>query len=881
MDASRSFFQPYPLDYNGPVQVLFEPFSEQDLATGIFQLFERRAHQQPNQIAVMDGEQVTTYARLLQLTRQIATAIRQQQLPPQAPIGIWMEKSAAGIATILAILAEGHPYVAFDLSMPRARNEAILDHASVALVIGYQANLRELPPYLTQLSLEAIDSYPAQLAYNPVGSATDIAYILYTSGTTGQPKGVYQHQRGVLHDVMQYVHSIHLNANDRHSLLYSLSVIGAVRDVLGTLLTGGSLHLYHPARQGIDGLANYILEQQLTIYHSLPLLFRGFLHVARHTYFPQIRLVYLAGDRIYRADVDRYRASFPPTAYLYVGIGSTENATLYRQWFIDHQTELTDELIPVGYSVPDRFMQLIKESGEEAQPGETGEIVVTSEFMALGYWQNEALSRQAFQPCGKARRFRTGDLGRLLPNGLLSFIGRQDRQLKLSGYRVEPAEIEAILQRAPQVTHAAVLVRPYPQQPVLVAYIVEKERISVHDLRDFAARYLPAHMVPVEWEYIPELPVTANLKIDYNALQQIDSQRVNERLATAPTTTNHTEQALRNVWGRFTFAGSFDQDCSWRNSGGSSFNALLLLVELEELLQQTLPTDWFHVDMTPSVLLQKLLTLAGTSPLRSTQSDTTFVVFPSLNGVQEGSYHLIQELRKLGNVQVIRYPTIEGLPLKEESIQRLLDYIKPQFDSFPPLVNLIGICSGCSLAHETAHWLEVSKLNVVNHLIYLDHPPAKTELSWSTILDLGFPHMMLTKAGSRLLRAYAYAVYLSVWVWFQKRQKQPPIRLFIRFMMTRLNPSYVNRHLTLIQCTDTKAMYPLKEAWLNYVPSLMLHDFSVTHLQILREAEPLHKLMQLIRMTLQKQEKAREQPESQPPAAIATERYAHHGAEGR
>ncbi|RYF76909.1 MAG: AMP-dependent synthetase and ligase, partial [Cytophagaceae bacterium] len=401
MEASRpSSGSPPPLDYNGPETIRFEEFTVQDLETDIYTLFERRASRQPNRIALVDGQIQLSYGQLLEQTQQIALAIRSRQLLAGVPIGLWMDKSAGAIAALLAIVAEGHPYVPLDLAVPAQRNESMLTHAGVALLIGYASELPSAPPTISQLVLEQINTEEDTAHYQGAGGGNDIAYILYTSGTTGKPKGVYQHQRGVLHDVAQYVHSIHLGANDRHSLLYSLSVIGSIRDVLGTLLTGGSVHLYHPIRQGLAGVAQFVEDQQITIFHSLPLLFRGFLSVARGAYFPSVRLVYLAGDRIYRADVEIYRSSFPSTARLYVGIGSTENATIYRQWFIDHQTPLTDELIPVGYAVPDRFMRLLSLTGTEVERGEIGEIVVTSAFLSLGYWRDDERTHRSFTTQG-------------------------------------------------------------------------------------------------------------------------------------------------------------------------------------------------------------------------------------------------------------------------------------------------------------------------------------------------------------------------------------------------------------------------------------------------------------------------------------------------
>jgi len=190
----------------------------------------------------------------------------------------------------------------------------------------------------------------------------DLAYIIYTSGSTGQPKGVYQNQRNLLHDVMQYINVSEIDSNDRLSLLYSPSVNGAIRDIYGALLTGATLYTHNLITQGLSSIPRIIEKNQLTIYHSVPNIFRTGLKRKTENYsFDCVRLIYLAGDKIFKGDIEIFKELFSNDCVVYVGIGSTENATIYRQWFIDKDTKLEDELVPVGFEVPDRVMKLIDE----------------------------------------------------------------------------------------------------------------------------------------------------------------------------------------------------------------------------------------------------------------------------------------------------------------------------------------------------------------------------------------------------------------------------------------------------------------------------------------------------------------------------------------
>jgi len=611
------------------------------------------------------------------------------------------------------------------------------------------------------------------------------------------------------------------------------------------------VHLYHPVRQGLPGLAQFIHEQQITIYHSLPLLFRGFLSVSRGAYFSSVRLVYLAGDRIYRADVELYRSSFPPTARLYIGIGSTENATIYRQWFINHQTPLTDELIPVGYAVPDRFMRLLDSTGTEVEQGEIGEIVVTSTFLSLGYWRDEERTSRSFTTQGSLRIFRTGDLGRLRPDGLLEFIGRQDRQLKLSGYRVEPAEVEAVLLRAPGVLQAAVLLRSHPTQTCLVAYIVVGSGAVMDQLRPFATEHLPTHMIPVEWEMIEALPRLPNLKIDFNALINIDATRCRQREAKNQTNSSQIEQALRAAWCRSASVDSYEQDASWRQGGGSSYNALLLLVDLEDYCQRELPTAWFHVDMRPTQLLARLTTAPGSLLLNTWKSSLSFAVFRPIYGMREGSYRLIQELRKIGRVHLIHYPDLVNQPLdalfSTLSIDTFLDFIKPQFDHLPTEVHLVGICSGSTIAHEVAHWRETQG-RVDGQLIYVDHPPAGEDMRWRTIGAEVWQQRSLRPA--RMLRKLSPSIYRLLYAKYivLARRNRTEAAAILLTLMTR--PSRVRQPVFLILCADTSASFHHQESWLQYTGELRTAELPCEHAQMFQEGSHFDALISILHEAL-------------------------------
>ena len=162
---------------------------------------------------------------------------------------------------------------------------------------------------------------------------------------------------------MQYINSVNITSEDRMSLLYSPSVNGAIRDIYGALLTGATLYIHNLQKHGVSTIPDFIEKNALTIYHSIPSIFRTGMGCRNLQKFDTVRLIYLAGDKIFKHDIDIYKQEFSATCRVYVGIGSTENATIYRQWFIDKNTDIADGIVPVGYAVDDREMTLVNEDG--------------------------------------------------------------------------------------------------------------------------------------------------------------------------------------------------------------------------------------------------------------------------------------------------------------------------------------------------------------------------------------------------------------------------------------------------------------------------------------------------------------------------------------
>ncbi len=526
-----------PIDDGGPVGLPFERFPAGALLASLPERFAAIAARYPARLAVSDGKTRLTYAAFAALAADIAAS-----LPPRGrlgglAIGILLAQEARAPAAMLGVLAAGHIYVPLDAGHPQERIAGIAAHAGLGAVVCTR-RLKDRAAALAPAGAAVIclEDLPGTAAFVPYagGGPDDLASILYTSGTTGTPKGVMQNHRGLMHDVMQYANAIHIRPDDRLTLLYSPATAGAVRDIWGALLMGASLHIFQP-REGVEAFASFLHRTGPSIYHSVPVLLRHLsAQLAAGTArmaFPSLRIGYIAGDRLDAKDVRAFFGLFP-NALLYTGFGSTEASTIFRHRFIRPTTRLDGEIVAVGWAMPERQTLLLDELGRPAAPGEIGEIVVSSPFIARGYWRAPALTTQRFMPDPAQlgwRRYHTGDLGRIRPqDGLLEHLGRADHMVKLGGRRIELPAVEAALKALSGVQEAAALIRPPcngAAEPVLVAHWQAapgdppSEGVLLAGLR----HVLPPVMVPAELVRVPALPLLPNYKVDRKAVASTDA----------------------------------------------------------------------------------------------------------------------------------------------------------------------------------------------------------------------------------------------------------------------------------------------------------------------------------------------------------------------
>ena len=594
----------------------FRMFLLEEVEQSIPTRFEQQAAGDPGKIAVGTVNQELTYDELNQAANRLALAILELRGARAEPVAFLLNHGCPQIVAILGILKAGKIYVPLDPSHPQSRNVAVLENALPGLLVTDNANRRKaegLKPNACQvLNLDDLGS--ASNIKNPeLALAPDRpANIIFTSGSTGTVKGLVHSHRNILHTALKYTNNLHISQEDRMILLYSCTFAGSVADIFSCLLNGATLLPYDLRLQGIAQLSRWLTEKDITLYQSVPTVFRQFVAtLSGAERFPHLRLLRLGGEAVTPGDVRLHRKVFPPSSLLAISFAATELLGM-RLYFVDHELQISGPRVPVGYALQDTEVRILDTQGAPLGPNCIGEIEVCSPYLALGYWRDAEQTQSAFRPDPERpgwRRLRLGDLGLLRADGCMEFLGRSDFQVKIRGHRVEVAEIEAALLSLDEIKEAVVVGRESATGGQrLEAYVVAGKRPAptVSRLRITLHELLPDYMIPSAFVMVDELPTTASGKIDRLALPSADTVRPD---LSSPylQPQDPLQLLLTQIW----------QDClnvrpvgvcdDFFELGGDSVLAMDLVLRTEELCGRKVPEGALLTARTVEQLARVLL----------------------------------------------------------------------------------------------------------------------------------------------------------------------------------------------------------------------------------------------------------------------------------
>lgn len=454
-------------------------------STLLHTLFFRQAIAQPEQTAVIAGDRVLTYGELRDRVLTLAHQLREKGAKPDRLVAVVMERGWEQVVATLAILTAGAAYVPIDPELPEERRLYLLAEAKVCGILTQSKleNALHWPENIERFWVDAIAPDPSCVPIDPQQVATDLAYVIYTSGSTGKPKGVAIEHRGAVNTILDINQRFEVTAADRVLAVSSLSFDLSVYDIFGTLAAGGTIVAIAPrAAKDPANWADLVRKHRITLWNSVPALMQMLIdYTASRADFDlsSLRLILLSGDWIPLTLPDRIQTA---TGGRVISLGGATEASIWSIFYAIETLDPAWKSIPYGRPLANQRFYILDEILEPLPVWIPGQLYIGGIGLAREYWRNEEKTAGSFiqHPKTGERLYKTGDLGRYLPDGNIEFLGREDFQVKVNGYRIELGEIESALLQHSSVQEAVILaVGDSHENKHLAAYIVpQKEENS-------------------------------------------------------------------------------------------------------------------------------------------------------------------------------------------------------------------------------------------------------------------------------------------------------------------------------------------------------------------------------------------------------------------
>ncbi len=695
-------------------------------------LVEARAHDNPDAVAVIGGSTHLTYGELLERARGVAGSLRERGVARGDRVGVLLPRSAEAPVAQLGILAAGAAYVPLDPLHPPARIARSLADAGVSIVLTDAELRRRLPVGVAALEVtEAAAAEPAA----PLGAdPEDLAYIIYTSGSTGEPKGVEVTHRNVVR-LVDDPGFAELGAGTTMLHAASPAFDASTLEIWGPLANGGTVACLGE-QPSPDAVAAAIERHGVTTLWLTAGLFHELVD-RRPESLAGVRQLLAGGDVLSPDHVRRALDALPPEGRLTNGYGPTETTTFATT----HELRPGDPVetpVPIGRPIQGTVCHVLDGDGRELPVGVEGELAIGGDGVARGYRGDPDLTAARFRPDPDRpgeRLYLTGDRVRRRSDGALEFLGRADRQIKVRGFRVEPAEVESALRAHAGVADAAVTkFERAPGDPALAAYVVATRGSAAPDpaeLRAHTAARLPAAMVPAAWISLPELPLTANGKLDRERLPMPgDRHLVRDGGDARPR--NATERRVVECFEEVLGVGPVGAEDDFFALGGHSLLAVALFAELERIGGRRLPLSTIFEASTPRALAASLGTDAPASrwdnlvPLKPRGSRPPLFAVTAGDGNVVGFGPLARHMPAEQPFYALQPSGLDGRKPLDRGLEtmatRYLAALRRVQPRGPYL--LAGRCNGATVAFEMAQQLRAEGESVPLLAVLDSNPPA-------------------------------------------------------------------------------------------------------------------------------------------------------------
>lgn len=565
----------------------------------------RNAEAYPDKVAVADAQQELSYSTLCLQAESLAALLIEKGTQPGDHIAVFMERRCEWLVAALAVLKAGAVYVPIAPEFPDERIAFILQDAQARLVLSEMALVSRLPEQsnallVDQLNLNSLDAV-ASIQEWPSVEGKQPSHIIYTSGTTGQPKGVVGNHLSLSNRIHWMLQQFAFNtdaSNEVTAVITSPAFIRSVWEMFTPLVAGcKAILIAQSTIKDLQAFSRYLSQQQVTRIVTAPSLARALISLPDSVeQLGTIRYWFLSGEPLKAELANDIRATLANTTVVNL-YGSTETMSDVSFYVVDSRIE--HSTVPIGKAVTNNVVLVLDEKQRIQPIGVPGEICIAGANLSDGYWQQDALTAEKFITLNHGvfnygvlnhealnhgiKLYRTGDLGRLLADGNVECLGRADNQIKIRGFRIELGEIESRLAQCDEVRDAVVMPLGEGDDRYLVAYLVlNGSSHNLDNVRKQLSQWLPDYMTPKQYAVLPEMPLTANGKVNRRALPQIEFQH--EQAFVAPTT--DTEITVAALWQDILGIERVGAQDNFFEVGGHSLLATRVVNAINEQLNQ-------------------------------------------------------------------------------------------------------------------------------------------------------------------------------------------------------------------------------------------------------------------------------------------------------
>lgn len=535
----------------------------------ITQLFEEQVEKTPDNIAVVFENQKLTYRELNERANSLANYLRNNGVGLNDSVAIFLDKSLEMIVAILAILKVDALYVPIDIDYPDNRINFMLSDSNAKIVLTKRAFLLDLD-FENTLAIDLCNTIYLDNKTFPSKHAGDLAYVMYTSGSTGNPKGVVVKQKSIIR-LVKNPNYINFHKNEKILQTGSIVFDACTFEIWASLLNGFELYIIKKSELlDPNSLKSYLIENKITIlWLTAPLLNQ--LCENHPDMFKTVRCLLTGGDVLSPKHINLIRKVCPDLTIIN-GYGPTENTTFSTCFTIN---DYYNDSIPIGYPISNSTCYIVSQDMNLLPIGIPGELVVGGDGVAKGYINNQAFTDLKFlsSPFNNDFLYKTGDLAKWNFDGSISFIGRIDGQVKIRGFRVELGEINLKILEFPNIKTSFTTIKTINGEKFICSYIVCNQMLNVEDLKHFLMKFLPNYAIPTYFIKLDKLPINTNGKVDSKLLPS--PQLVNTKSQIIPAR-NIVDQKIIFVLKEILNINKISIDDSFFDLGGDSLTAITL-----------------------------------------------------------------------------------------------------------------------------------------------------------------------------------------------------------------------------------------------------------------------------------------------------------------